>query len=208
MDSVELRFGRATSGGGAASNAGGSSNAGGGGASGGGNGGAGDLPDQAADKAESRGALASELKGLNAAHANPTALDNADPDSQVGRIATYRDAAQDTQDAQATVDGTQQAIDDLVAAYDGRSTDEILADIDALDPDDDGYDDALAELEAELEQAEAHEAELAELEAELAEALLAYDTALADEEEALLAASDGRVLSDAALAELRSLLGL
>lgn len=36
------------------------------------------------------GAVASELKGLNAAHANINALQNASPNSQVGRIATYK----------------------------------------------------------------------------------------------------------------------
>jgi hypothetical protein len=35
------------------------------------------------------GALASSLGALNAAHASPNALDNASPNSRVGRIATY-----------------------------------------------------------------------------------------------------------------------
>lgn len=38
-----------------------------------------------------RGALASELKGLNAAHANPQALANAAPNSMPGKLAAFRD---------------------------------------------------------------------------------------------------------------------
>lgn len=39
-----------------------------------------------------RGAIASELKGLNAAHANINAMMNADPNSQVGQIYAYQQA--------------------------------------------------------------------------------------------------------------------
>ena len=39
-----------------------------------------------------RGAIASELKGLNAAHANINGLMNANPDSQVGQIYAYQQA--------------------------------------------------------------------------------------------------------------------
>ncbi|WP_127902058.1 hypothetical protein [Solirhodobacter olei] len=39
------------------------------------------------------GLMASELKGLNAYHASPTAFENAAPGSQVGLIAAYREAA-------------------------------------------------------------------------------------------------------------------
>ena len=41
-----------------------------------------------------RGAIASELKGLNAAHANINGLMNANPDSQVGQIYAYQQAMQ------------------------------------------------------------------------------------------------------------------
>ena len=46
-----------------------------------------------------RGALASELKGLNAAHANPQALANADPNSMPGKLAAFRDEYVDVLDA-------------------------------------------------------------------------------------------------------------
>lgn len=48
---------------------------------------------QSAEKGNNgRGAIASELKGLNAAHANINGLMNANPDSQVGRIYAYQQA--------------------------------------------------------------------------------------------------------------------
>ena len=50
------------------------------------------------------GALASELKGMNAVHANPNALKNADPNSQVGKIAAYQNAALATQAAELAVE--------------------------------------------------------------------------------------------------------
>lgn len=46
-----------------------------------------------------RGALASELKGLNAAHANPQALANAAPNSMPGKLAAFRDEYVDVLDA-------------------------------------------------------------------------------------------------------------
>lgn len=52
------------------------------------------------------GLMASELKGLNAYHASPTAFENAAPGSQVGLIAAYRKAALAAQadDAQLAAD--------------------------------------------------------------------------------------------------------
>ncbi len=48
--------------------------------------------------------IASKLKGLNAAHANQNALDNAALGSRVGLIATYKTAAEATLEQQAVVD--------------------------------------------------------------------------------------------------------
>ena len=72
-------------------------------------------------KAGSQGALASGLKGLNAAHASPQAMANAAPNSQVGRIATYKAAVEATaaaEAAQAELDATLAEFEALQASYD------------------------------------------------------------------------------------------
>ncbi len=180
-----------------------------------------------------RGALASELKGLNAAHASPVALANAAPDSQVGRIATYRDAALGSLSAGADVAAAEQAyaealtaLADYDATYDGPTLAEIEAELARLDPDSPDYDpdyvaglddpeterDRLEQERLAAQDFEAGREELANAvdlsEAELAAARDAAELAGLTEEEALLAASNGRVLSPEALAELRRLLEL
>lgn len=50
--------------------------------------------DKQSKGSKGKGAVASELKGLNAAHASANALANASADSRVGRIATYLKAMQ------------------------------------------------------------------------------------------------------------------
>ena len=62
----------------------------------------------------SHGASASSLGSLNAAHASPTALANASPNSTVGKLAIYRDSTLAARTA-------QEAYDALVAAYDTDS---------------------------------------------------------------------------------------
>lgn len=93
------------------------------------------------DDKRGRGAIASELKGLNAAHANINALMNASPNSQVGRIASYYFAVNATDDLLADIAASEgyfdQATLDEIAAYE-----DALA---ALDPESPTYD---AELEA------------------------------------------------------------
>ncbi len=146
------------------------------------------------------GAIASELKGLNAYHASAAAFENAAPNSQVGRIATYRAAALAAQDAGAAVDdaglalgAAEQSLSDAQAAYDaaaqsGSATQEELdalqADIDAAQDDVDlaqtGYDTAVA----------------------------AAETLTMAEEEALLDASNGRILSRGTIEYLREQLGI
>ena len=156
----------------------------------------------AAGAANGKGALASELKGLNAVKANPNALDHASPNSQVGRIAAYRDAARITL-------GAQTALTDAEATLDGldvpaRDTDAIDADIAALDPAAADYNDALAALQTERDAAQAYADAAAAV--DLANEQLA--TTAEKENAALLAASDGRVLSAEAIAYLRSVLKL
>jgi len=162
-------------------------------------------PSQSAKSAKSaggNGALASELKGLNAAHASPTALANAAPNSQVGRIALYRDAALLTADKAAALDAANLALEGLAPPT--RSVADIDAAIAGLDPLAEGYADALAALQQEKADAEAYG--IAAGAAELAALELA--AAQEAEEAALLSASDGRILSDAAIAYLRQLLDL
>ncbi|HMO06812.1 MAG TPA: hypothetical protein PKD10_04075 [Paracoccaceae bacterium] len=180
-----------------------------------------------------RGALASELKGLNAAHASPQALANASPNSQVGRIATYRDAVLGTRsatgdiaDAQTVLAAARDALSAYDGSYDGRTRAEIEADIARLDPESPDYDAefagsfedpeaALSGLQDDLAAAVAHEDGREELagavtaaEDDLAAAEQAAEDAAAAEADALLAASGGRTLSPEALAELHRLLGL
>jgi hypothetical protein len=116
-----------------------------------------------------RGAIASELKWRNAAHASEQAFLNASPDSAVGKLATLRDAAQATAEAIALAGlepGTEirapldiQADIDLLTAP-TRTAEEIAAEltqaiIDNLDTTD---------LVNELAAAEEYEALVTELE--------------------------------------------
>ncbi|MFN0115442.1 MAG: hypothetical protein ACKVPY_12270 [Paracoccaceae bacterium] len=186
--------------------------------------------------AKNHGAIASELKGLNAYHASAQAFANASPNSQVGRIAAYREAAVATQEAQAAADEAQSALDtangaltdlnsqlsDLVAGYTGRTSAEVQGDIGALDPAAPDYADQLAALTAEQDAATSFEAAKTGLETQIADAAAdaagaqaAYDTAAAEaeaaaqvEDAALTTASNGRTISDEALAYLREQLGL
>ena len=101
-----------------------------------------------------RGAIASELKWRNAAHASAQAFLNANPDSAVGKLATLVNATNAIDDAYAAagVDPDAELRDPLdieadIATIDG----EILA----LDPLSPTYDDDLAALEAEIATLEA-----------------------------------------------------
>jgi hypothetical protein len=82
-------------------------------------------------------ASASELGALNAAHASPTALANASPNSRVGKIAAYKEAAVEAiandpavADAQADLDAAKAA-----ALADSVVTSEEQAEIDTLEHD-------------------------------------------------------------------------
>lgn len=68
-------------------------------------------PDLSKEVRVKHGKIASELKGLNAAHASPTALQNASPNSMPGKLNTYREAilgydavSEELKDAQRTLD--------------------------------------------------------------------------------------------------------
>lgn len=212
-------------------------NGGGKGGGGGGGGGKGNgrsagkgKPEKAANAAvddegvtkNNHGLLASELKGLNAAHASATAFANAAPDSQIGRIAAYQEAALATD---AAGEHLTKAIEDLAAAegalqalndgYTGRTTEEIDADIAGLDPSAPDYAEKLDALNAERAAAAEFEAEQDALEKAVADASdavadaeTAVDTAALAEADALNSASGGRILSPKALDYFRGLLDL
>lgn len=184
----------------------------------------------------SHGKLASELKGLNAVHASATALANASPNSQVGRIAAYRAAAlagqaanedlaaaqEDLASAQDALAGAEAALKELQDGYTGRTTAEVDAEIAGLDPAASDYQSRLDALNAEKAAAAEFEAEqaarqaavtdaqtaAADAETAAAAAEVAAATAAATEEDALLDASNGRVLSPEAIEYVRTHLGL
>jgi hypothetical protein len=139
------------------------------------------------------GALASELKGMNAVHANPNALKNADPNSQVGKIAAYQNAALATQAAELAV---ETAASNLAAAQNGLAVAEALP---ASTP----------------EEITARDAAIAAANLAIADATTAVGTAntelelaVAAEDAALLTATGSEPLSDEALAYIRTELGL
>ena len=149
-----------------------------------------------------KGNLASELKGLNAVRANPNALEHASPDSQVGRIAAYRNAAQGAISAQSALNAAKATLASLNVP--SRGIEAIDIDIAALDPNSVDYADALAVLQAERSNAMAY------ADATTAVDLATNEVAVSVEEEhaTLLTASGGRELSAVAIAEIRRVLGL
>ena len=145
-----------------------------------------------------KGAVASELKGMNAAHANENALLNAAANSQVGKIALYKTAAQATTAAAGNLAYAEQYLADNFPEYDGTSSSaDIQAEIDAIllaDPTAD-----VSDLEALRDAVKAVEdAEKALADAEAAEKA-ALDAACG---------CDSNTLSDEAITELRAMLGL
>lgn len=129
-----------------------------------------------------RGAIASELKGLNAAHANPTAMANAAPNSMPGKLNTYRD------ERLALV----AVVEDQNEAYDAYQSLAELSDEDIATEFPDGdYANELAKAEATY-------------------LILRNEAVIAQNEanESLLTLTGGRELSEAAILELHDLLGL
>ncbi|OWY02660.1 hypothetical protein B6V75_12300 [Thioclava sp. F1Mire-8] len=164
-------------------------------------------PSLSEDELRNHGALASELKGLNAAHASATALANASPNSQVGRIAAYRDTVLAAAEAEQNLTDAQDALAAL-ESQDVRSVEDIQTDIDALDPEAEGYDAQLAPLEEELAAATTYEADLAAAQQKVTDLETEIANSATNENDALLAASNGRELSPEALAYLHQLLDL
>ena len=131
---------------------------------------------------QGRGQLARELAGLNAAHASPTALANASPDSMPGRLNTFKVAQENFVEVVATQNTSYAEYQRIL----GLSETEIAS----IFPDG-GYEAAVASAEGEYlaDRQDAVEAQV-----------------IADE--SLAALTSGRELSPEAMAELRSLLNL
>ena len=151
---------------------------------------------------KAKGGLASELKGLNAVKANPNAFKNAAPNSQVGRIASYRDAAIATSTAAGLLASATAARDALPTPT--RTVAAIDMELAGLDPDLVGYFEAAAALELERQAVVKYDAANATVTA----ANTVFLSAQSTENTALLTASGGRVLSPEAIAYVRDELGL
>ena len=179
-----------------------------------------DADDDEASSIPDKHGLASELKGLNAVKANPNALENASPNSQVGRIAAYRDAALATAEV-ATVLADAEGVRDAlpvpartVAAIDAEIAG-IDAAIGALDPALPGNDVLIAGLQAtrlvvldERDLTIIQNDDIAAAQDLVDAAAVNLDAAQGLEDSALLTASKGRTLSAEAIAYVRAVLGL
>jgi hypothetical protein len=180
--------------------------------------------------------IASELKALNAAKANLSALINSNEKSQIGKISLYKESAKETlaakdkytlilMDLESSVTVWKEAkedYDNYSSAYDGRSPEKIQVDLDSLDINSETYQTDLARLTEEksvyntfVDQAnalaklvndnvdmfEAKQESLDLAEQDYSDAQLKEQSLLSNE----LGSPD---LSEDALSELRSLLGL
>lgn len=133
------------------------------------------------------GRIRSELKNLNAANASESALQNADPDSNVGQIATYRDTVLASRDSYEDYEQDYQRLRELsLTDYAQMSDEEIAEYVDTLDADS-------AEAAALTEYVESRET---------------YSQALGAESTALTQITGERQLSEEALRAFRSELGL
>lgn len=168
-----------------------------------------------------RGAIASELKGLNAAHANINAMMNADPNSQVGQIYAYQQAIVAAKEAGGDLDYWGNLYEELAAtdaeAYGADAHTTAMLDQAVII---ESYETMILGLgEGETLSAEdqaAYDAALAELarlsslteEAYAAEFGGLYDAALQEAETYYSATRITDGLSEAALNEFLRLLGL
>ncbi|WP_342077445.1 hypothetical protein [Yoonia sp. SS1-5] len=128
-----------------------------------------------------RGALARELRSLNAAHANQNALQNASPNSMPGKLYTYQQTRQEFIEVVREQDAAYEEYNRLI----GLSEEEVAAEYP-----DGGYEDAVTAAAEEYD--------------------VARDAALdaqSDTEASLLVLTEGRALSAEAAAELHRLLG-
>ena len=144
-------------------------------------------------KPNKHGKIASELKGLNAAHASQTALMNAAPNSMPGKLYSY----------QQSILGFSGAAEDL------EQREQELADLQDLT--DSEIEDQFAPTEEEAAEGITAQDKYKAAVAEAKEAVTEAEDALAeadDPQEALDTLTSGRDLSDPGLHELHDLLGL
>ena len=187
-------------------------------------------------KAPDKPNTASELKNLNAAKANISALLNSNSSSNIGKIQSYKIASTATLEASKEQETAQAELEDVTATwveqksqldtfrstYTARPPEEIKADLESLDPNSDTYQADLQKLEAEKIEYNAfviEENKLVEVlnntvsifkstEDELAQAEANYSLKLEQEKQILSESLDAESLSDQALFDLRKMLGL
>ena len=180
--------------------------------------------------------ISSQLKSLNAAKANLSALINASSKSKVGKIAIYKERAlatiQAESDRDVASDESQtlysdwqkslQQYEELLKNYDGRSPEEILADIANLDSSLDTYESDLEKLELEKLQYNSYVEDVNKLALtvnttadayddsveNLNELSNIYDETLQKEEDFLISELNAGDLSDDGIKQLRNLLDL
>ena len=148
-----------------------------------------------------------KLKNLNASNAAAQAFRNASPNSNVGKIATYQEAAEDYYELRDDLTDARRELKAFNESYDGRTSEEIAEDIAALDPNDpnDPDRDALAEEFKEASDFEDARMELADDVKDVRRETL---FASKDAEQAFYQASKGSSLTLQALSEFHSNLGL
>tara|TARA_B110000503_G_scaffold23380_1_gene36539 strand:- start:191 stop:1021 length:831 start_codon:yes stop_codon:yes gene_type:complete len=187
-------------------------------------------------KAPDKPNTASELKNLNAAKANISALLNSNSSSNIGKIQSYKIASTATLEASKEQETAQAELEDVTttwveqksqldtfrSTYTARPPEEIKADLESLDPNSDTYQADLQKLEAEKIEYNAfviEENKLVEIlnntvsifkstEDELAQAEANYSLKLEQEKQILSESLEAESLSDQALFDLRKMLGL
>lgn len=148
--------------------------------------------------------VASQLKALNAYHANPQAFAHASKSSMIGKLATYRDAVLAAQTAQAAVTSTSQALSQAQAAV--TATEQQIA----------ALKDQTAPLTTEQQtELSTLTTQLSQQQQDVQTAQQAYDAAVAaaqtatqTQSQALSTVSNNRDLSPQAIATLNEGLGL
>ncbi|WP_425090719.1 hypothetical protein [Tropicimonas sp. S265A] len=149
-----------------------------------------------------------KLRNLNASRAAAAAFANASPNSNVGKIATYQEAATEYYDTREDLMDARSALRDFDQSYDGRGSDEVLQDIADLDPTIPGYEETLSALEQELAVAEAFEDERDGLLDGVRDVRRDFLIAGKEAEAAFFDASKGGALTVSALNDLHANLGL
>jgi hypothetical protein len=149
------------------------------------------------------------LKNLNASNAAAQAFQNASPNSNVGKIATYQEAAVDYYALRGDLTDARRELNELNESYDGRPSEDIVDDdIEALDPADPDYDADRQALADELGEASEFEDARAELADDVRDVRRETLFASKEAEGAFYQASKGAVLTSEALTEFHTKLGL